>query len=322
MPRIGPGELLLKVVASGICGTDVLEWYRLPKAPRVLGHEVTGDIVAVGDGVVRYQAGDRAFVSHHVPCNSCSYCLKGYHTACHTLRTTNFDPGGFAEYIRAPQINVERGVYLLPPDLSYEEGTFIEPLGCCLRGQRLANIQPGDCVLIIGSGISGLLHIRLARARGAGSIIATDIDEARLQSARRSGADEVIHATEDVPARVRQINDHRPADRVIICTGALPAIRQALRSVDNGGRALFFAVPEPGVEVSIPITDFWRREVTVLTSYGAAPDLEAALELLRTHQIKVADLITHRLSLRDIAYGFQLVAHPQNSLKVIIEPHH
>src|SRR5512139_563440 len=204
-PRIGPAELLVKVLASGICGSDVMEWYRIKKAPRVLGHEIAGQIIEVGEGVKNYRVGDRVFVSHHVPCNTCHYCLNGHHTVCDTLRSTNFDPGGFAEYIRIPKINVDRGVFILPEEVSFEEGVFIEPLACVLRGQRLAGLHPGQTVLVIGSGISGLLHVALAGASGAGRVIATDISEYRLKAALQFGADECIHAKEDVPSRVRHI---------------------------------------------------------------------------------------------------------------------
>jgi len=151
MPEIGEEEILLKVMASGICGSDVLEWYRLPKAPRVLGHEATGVIEQVGKKVANLKVGDRVFVSHHVPCNTCIHCQKGHHTACETLHNTNYFPGGFAQYIKVPKINVQLGIYKLPNDMTYEEGTFIEPLACVARGQRLANIQKEDTVLIIGS---------------------------------------------------------------------------------------------------------------------------------------------------------------------------
>ncbi|MGZ6276835.1 MAG: alcohol dehydrogenase catalytic domain-containing protein [Syntrophales bacterium] len=135
-PKIGPGEMLIKVIASGICGSDVMEWYRIRKAPLVLGHEIAGEIAEIGEGVGRYKIGDRVFVSHHIPCNTCHYCLMGYHTASETLHTTNYDPGGFAEYIRVPKLNVDRGVFLLPEELSFEDGVFIEPLACVVRGQR------------------------------------------------------------------------------------------------------------------------------------------------------------------------------------------
>jgi len=182
-PHIGPGELLVKVQASGICGSDVMEWYRIKKAPLVLGHEITGEIVEVGKGVERYHVGERVFVSHHVPCNTCRYCLNDHHTACETLHTTNYDPGGFAEYLRVPPINVDRGVFLLPDEVSFEDGTFIEPLACVSRGQRLAGLFPSQTVLVLGSGISGLLHIALAKTSGAERIIATDVSDYRLRAA-------------------------------------------------------------------------------------------------------------------------------------------
>jgi L-iditol 2-dehydrogenase len=311
----------MKVMACGICGSDVLEWYRVKTAPRVLGHEATGEIVEVGEGVKRYHVGDRVFVSHHVPCGKCRYCLGGHETACETLHTTNYEPGGFAEYIRVPRINMEHGVYPLPDDLSFEEGTFIEPLGCVVRGQRLARVEKSNTVLILGSGVSGLLHLQLARVRGAGRVIATDVDEHRLKAAKRFGADAVINAKANVPEKLRQINEGRPADRVVVCTGAPSASRQALRCVDRGGTILFFAVPPPGVETPIPLVNFWRDEVSMITSYGAAPrDLEESLKLLTDRQINVQDLITHRLGLAEAGLGFKLVAGAKESLKVIIEP--
>lgn len=320
-PRIGPGELLMKVMACGICGSDVLEWYRVPKAPRVLGHEATGEIVEVGEGVKHYHAGERVFVSHHVPCGKCRYCLSGHETACETLHTTNYEPGGFAEYIRVPHINVEHGVYPLPDDLSFEDGTFIEPLGCVVRGQRLARVEKGDTVLVLGSGISGLLHVQLARVRGAERVIATDINEYRLNAAKKFGADVTIHAKGDVPEKLRQSNDGRLADKVIVCTGAASASRQALKCVDRGGTILFFAVPGPDVGIPIPVTDFWRNEISMMTSYGAAPrDLKESLELISERKVNVHDMITHRLSLAEAGLGFKLVASAGESLKVIIEP--
>src|SRR3989338_3365610 len=173
VPALGDKELLLKVDACGICGSDVMEWYRKKHAPKVLGHEVTGTIAAVGKEVTAYKVGDRVFVSHHVPCHTCSYCLAGHHTTCDTLRTTNFDPGGFAEYLRVPEINVERGTYLLPDSVSSTDGVFIEPLGCVLRGQRLMGLEPGNSVLVLGSGLSGLLHLKAAKVLGAGRLFAT-----------------------------------------------------------------------------------------------------------------------------------------------------
>jgi L-iditol 2-dehydrogenase len=321
VPEIGSGEVLVKVHASGICGSDVLEWYRIRKAPKVLGHEIAGEIVEVGAGVDRYKVGDRVFVSHHIPCNTCYYCLKGYHTACETLHTTNFDPGGFSEYLRAPRLNVDRGVFVLPDEVSYEEATFIEPLGCVLRGQRLVKLQPGDSVLILGAGISGLLHLATARALGAGRVMATDINEFRLKAAKDLGADAVWHAKEDIPALVRQVNNNRLVDLVIVCTGALSAFKQALNSVDRGGTVLCFATTEPGVDIPVPMNEFWRNEIKLMPSYGNSPyDAMVAIELIRAKRIPIQQMITHRLPMEQIGLGFQLVAGAADSIKVIIEP--
>lgn len=321
VPKISNGELLVKVIASGICGSDVMEWYRIKKAPLVLGHEIAGEVVEAGKGVERYKKGDRVFVSHHVPCNTCRYCLRGNHSVCDTLRTTNFDPGGFSEYIRVPEINVDRGVFLLPDSISFEDGSFIEPLACVLRGLKKSGMREGQRVLIIGSGISGLLFVQAVRALGGGRIIATDINDYRLNAALRLGADAIINAEEDVPSELKQVNDGLLADLVIICTGAPSAIAQALQSVERGGTVLFFAPAEPGVNIQIPLWDMWRNGITMTTSYAGAPsDIADAIELIAGRRLNVADMITHRLSLTETGFGFQLVAKAQDSIKVVIEP--
>ncbi|OGO43245.1 MAG: alcohol dehydrogenase [Chloroflexi bacterium RBG_16_60_22] len=322
VPEIGPGELLVRVIASGICGSDVMEWYRLDRAPLVLGHEIAGEVVEVGEGVTRYKAGDRVAVAHHVPCNTCRYCLAGNHTACETLRRTSFDPGGFAGYVRLPAINVDRGVFLLPDDVSYEEATFVEPLACVLRGQRRAGLRPGQSVLVIGSGISGLLHIQLARALGAGRITAVDISDYRLGAAKKLGADAVFPAGEFSPDKLRQENGSWLADLVIVSTGAAAAVGQALASVERGGTVLFFAPTGPGVTFPLSINNvFWRTDVTLTTSYAGAPaDYAAALELVRARRLPLGEMVTHRLGLGETGRGFALVAGAGESLKVIIEP--
>ena len=322
VPEIGPGELLRKVEASGLCGSDVMEGYRIQRAPTVLGHEVSGEVVQVGAGVDRYKEGDRMVVTHHVPCNACHWCLNNRHTACDTLHQTNFDPGGFSEYLRIPQINVDRGVFPIPDHVPYEEASITEPLACVYRGQKRANLQPGQNVLVLGSGLAGLLHINLARALGAGRIIATDMVDYRLQAARRLGADTAFPATEDVPARLREANDGRLADLVIVCTGALPALNQALQSVERGGTVLFFAPTEPGVSLPVSINDvFFRNDVTLTTTYAGAPaDLATALEMIGSGRVQVGQMISHRLGLAEAGLGFKLTAEAGDSLKVIIQP--
>ncbi|MFC1577347.1 zinc-dependent dehydrogenase [Candidatus Omnitrophota bacterium] len=321
-PRIKSGELLVRVEASGLCGTDVMEWYRIKKAPLVLGHEIAGEVVSAGDGVDRYKAGDRVAASHHVPCGKCHYCQRAHETVCDTLRETKFYPGGFSEFVRLPSINVASGVYRLPDEVSYEEATFIEPLACVLRAQRAAGVRAGDTVLVMGSGISGLLHIKLARANGASRIIATDVVEYRIKAAENSGADAAIPADRDVPGEIKKANGGRLADVVVVCAGAKTANVQALSCVDRGGTILFFASSKEDFDLPVSVNHlFWRNEITLTSSYAGSPqDHLDAMELIRSRKIDVKDMITHRLGLGDALEGFRLVARSGDSIKVIIEP--
>lgn len=321
IPKIDDDELLVKVMASGICGTDVMEWYRIKRAPLVLGHEISGFVEKAGKNAKNFKVGDRVMVSHHVPCMKCHYCLDNHHTACETLHKTNFDPGGFSEYVRIPKLNVELGTFKLPENVSFEEGTFIEPLGTVVRAQRLANLNKNDNLLVIGSGISGLMHIKLAKSKKIQKIIAIDINGYRLNAAKKFGADIVINANDDIASKIKEINENRLADLVIVCTSALSAAKQALNCVDKGGAILFFAVPKPDEKLELPINDFWKNEIKVMTSYGAAPDdLKESLELIKNKKIELCDMITHKLKFDEIGKGFQLVAEAKNSIKVIVEP--
>jgi len=327
-PSINPDEFLVRVKKSGICGSDVLEYYRLSKMERlgvdslILGHEIAGDIVEIGSEIKHYQVGDRVFVSHHVPCFECHYCKQGHHTACHLLHNTNFDPGGFAEYLRIPHINIEKkGVYVLDDDISYEDGVFIEPLACVCRAQRLADIKKGQTLLILGSGVSGLLHLKLALAKGVKKIITTDISRYRLNKALEYGAKATLNASEDITSKVKDLNDGRLPDVIIVCTGALSAAKQALKCVGPGTTIIFFAVPKPDINLEIPINDYWRNEVKLMTSYGAAPeDLDESYEWIKSRKIDPTELITHRYSLDKAQEAFQTVCEADKSLKVILEP--
>lgn len=304
-PAIGEGEILVKMMASGICGTDLMEWYRIKKAPRVLGHEMTGEIVESRSD--KFGIGQRVFVSHHVPCNTCKYCLSGNHTACETLHAGNYEPGGFSEFVRVPKINVENGTYVLPDNVSFEEGTMIEPLACVVRAQRIMDVRRGTTVLVMGSGVSGLLNIQLAKLKGA-TVIATDISEYRLNKAREFGADETLDANKMPDVK---------ADRVVMCTGAMPAFEKAFACMDRKAVMMLFAIPNRSIQV--PNEDFWRNEFSMVSSYGASPvDLEESLNLIRDGKVDVKSMITHKLKFEDIQTGFRIAAEARDSLKVIV----
>ncbi|MDO8494583.1 MAG: alcohol dehydrogenase catalytic domain-containing protein [Deltaproteobacteria bacterium] len=323
VPKIGAGELLVKIRSSGICGSDVTEWYRIKKQGKVLGHEVSGEVIAVGAGVKNFKEGDRIAASHHVPCYECHYCRFGNHTLCDTLRTTNFDPGGFAEVMRLPEINVRYGVYSLQKNVTFEQGTFIEPMACTLRAQRRANLRPGQTLLVIGSGLAGLLQIHLARAMGIEKIIATDINDKRLAAAKEFGATDTFRADEDnLLEKVRATNEGRLTDVVIACASKGNANEQALQLVERGGVVLFFALHSTEQFLNLPLHEFfWQKGATLMNSYAASPeDHRDSLQIIQSGKVQVEKLISHRLPLAEIGKGFELVYKAQDSLKVIIDP--
>jgi L-iditol 2-dehydrogenase len=316
-PEPGHKEILIKVLSCGICGSDTVEWYRLPRAPLVQGHEIGAEVVEIGKMVTKYQPGDRVFVAPKVPCMKCDYCKNGHYPVCSNVKERL--PGGFAEYVVVPEYLVENGTYLLPDQITYDQSTFIEPLACVVRAQHLAGVRRNQTVMVMGSGMSGLLHVKLAKTRHC-RVIATDIRNKKLEFADKMGADITLDAAENVPQRL-VAEKIGMADVVILCTSAVEAVDQAWQCVDKGGVIVFFAVPHPDVKVSIPINYFWTRETRIITSYYCGPpDIDAAINLIETGKIKVDDMITRRLPLQDVAEGFRMVMAGKESLKVIIHP--
>ena len=316
--RPGPREMLVKVLSCGICGSDVVEWYRLPRAPLVQGHEIGAEVVETGASVSRFKPGDRVFIAPKVPCGTCRYCRDGHFPQCSEIKERL--PGGFAEYILVPEALVEKGAYSLPEAISYDHSTFIEPLACVVRSQRLAGLEEGRSVLVLGCGMSGLLQIQLAKKKGC-VVAATDVVERKLEHAKSFGADLVLPAAGDVPGRAAEFFGQKP-DIVMLCVSAMPAVEQAWKCVDKGGAVVFFAVPGPEKAVTIPVNDFWTKEVRVLTSYYCGPpDIQEAMGLLAAGAVDVDRLITHRLPLDETARGFALVMAGDSAIKVIIKPH-
>ncbi len=316
-PVPGPHEMLVKILACGLCGSDIVEWYRLPRAPLVPGHEIGGEVVETGAAVKKFKPGDQVFIAPKIPCMQCRYCENGHFPVCPHVKERL--PGGFAEYVLVPQALLEEGAYLLPAEISSNRSTFIEPLACVVRAQNLARVKANQTVVLFGCGMSGLLHVKLGKYKNS-TIAAVDIRKERLDFATQMGADITLDATGNVPERLLAENG-RKADVVILCTSAMAAIEQAWQCVDKGGRIVFFAVPDPGQDVVVPINDFWMKEITILTSYYCGPpDIAQAIKLIETGSIKVDDMITHQLPLHDISKGFKLVMDGGKSVKVIIKP--
>lgn len=316
-PKPKHNEMLVKVISCGICGSDIVEWYRLPRAPLVQGHEIGAQVVAVGKSLKIYKPGDRVFIAPKVPCMKCFYCENGHYPQCSEVKERL--PGGFAEYILVPEILIKNGTYLLPENITYDQSTFIEPLACVVRAQRLAGMKKGQTVLVIGCGMSGLLNVKLARTKGC-KIIAADINKTKLEIALQMGADIAINAADNISERL-VAETGKKADVVFLCASADSAVEQAWLCVDKGGVIVLFAVPAPDKKVVVPINDFWMKEISIITSYYCGPsDIMEAMKLIEWHSVTVDDLITHRLPLTDIVKGFQLVTDGRKSIKVIIKP--
>ena len=317
-PLIKEKEVLVKMQACGICGTDVMEWYRKPSAPKVLGHEMSGKIVEIGNQVKHFKINDRVFVSHHVPCFDCYYCDNKRFSACNSLHTGNFFPGGFSEYIKIPEANVQFGTFILPEEMTYNEAAMIEPMACAVAGQNSLDIEKEETVIIIGSGISGLSHIQLAKNKGA-KVIATDISNYRIEQAINFGANFSFNADKINIGQIKKINNGRLADKVIVCSGSMSAVEDSFKYIDKKGKMLFFAVPSSNI--SLPSTDLWRNEISLFFSYGAATDdIQATIELYKEKKVNFKDMITHKFPLSKITEGFKLVEQAKESIKVVVNP--
>jgi L-iditol 2-dehydrogenase len=327
-PLIGPGELLVKVAACGICNTDVKKiTANLLPPPRVYGHETAGTVVEVGSGVDRFKPGDRVAVFHHVPCRHCFYCEHRLYAQCPTYKkvgvTAGFEPagGGFAEYVRVMDWITARGVQKIPDGISFEEATWLEPLNTCLKAVRVAKVSPGEQALVFGQGPIGLLFLLLARREGA-RVIVSDVMEERLARSREFGAAVCLNASEvNVVEAVRPLSAGRGVDLAIVAAAVPALISQALDAVRPGGRVLLFAQTDRTERVPIPTAPLCMDEKQLLGSYSADWELQPeCMRLVFDRLLPLRSLITHRFPLAEIDSAIRLAANPRpDSLKIIVE---
>jgi L-iditol 2-dehydrogenase len=308
-PTIGPGELLLKVAAVGLCGSDIDKVTHEAVPPgTVLGHEVVGTIADLGEGVENFRIGERVVVAHHVSCEECHYCERGSFSKCSLFRSTNLHPGGFAEFVRVPEPNVRLAAFAIPDDISYERIVFTEPLACCVRAIERARLQPGDIVLIIGMGTIGLLFAQLAKLQGA-KVFGSDPLADRLELALDLGADVVINPSLDpIEDIVREATEGRGVDTIISTVASQPVLDQALSLVRDGGMIHFFAGKRGGLSVTVDINELYEREVGIMTSYSSSPRaLREAFRLIVEGEVRTEELISHRLPLSEVLEGVRLM---------------
>ncbi|MGQ9459860.1 MAG: zinc-dependent dehydrogenase [Candidatus Bathyarchaeaceae archaeon] len=319
-PKIGPDEILVEMKACGICGSDLMEWYLKNRAPLVIGHEPSGIIVEVGNKVEDFKVGERVFVHHHVACLTCHYCLRGDYTMCEKFRQTHIQPGGFAEYFRVPAPNLQIDTLKIPDNISFEEATLIEPFACCVRALTKCKVQPGDTVVIIGAGPSGIIHVMLSRNLGASQIIVSDLVKYRLEAAKRFGADLAINPrSESLAEKVRETTDGRGADMVVVTAPDVEALLEGMNVCRKGGTLCVFAPTSPNEYMRVSSHRLFFSEIKLIPSYSTSHvETRTALKLISSGRIRAKELITHRFPLSRIGDAFKTAAKGNECLKVVV----
>ncbi len=327
VPKIGPGELLVRVHTCGICGTDLKKISSgSHSAPRIFGHETSGVVAAVGEGVSQFKQGDRVVVFHHIPCGGCYYCRHKTFAQCETYKkvgcTAGFEPsgGGFAEYVRVMDWIVDHGTVRIPDGVSFEQACFVEPVNTCMKGIETLQLMPGESVLVIGQGPIGIMLSTLAKRSGA-RVITSDLYPERLTISKSFGLENGIDASRaDTVKTVREQTEDRGADAAIVAVGGNGLIRAAMDAVRPGGRVLLFAQTVRG-EATIDPAAVCVDEKRLLGSYSASVELqEDSVRFVMGREMNLEGLISHRFSLSDSVEALKLAARPQpDSMKIVIQ---
>ncbi|MGQ9538507.1 MAG: zinc-dependent dehydrogenase [Candidatus Bathycorpusculaceae bacterium] len=320
IPKIDREEVLVEMKACGICGSDLMEWYLKTRAPLVLGHEPSGVIVEKGINVEGFDIGDRVFVHHHVACLKCHHCLRGDFTLCQQFHETNIFPGGFAEYFRVPSQNLKLDTLKIPRGVSFEEATFIEPVGCCLRALKKCGVRKGDMVAVIGAGATGIIHTALSKIFGAEKTIVSDLVDFRLKYAEKFGADVTANPNRvDLTEVVMAETNGKGVDLAVVTAPSLEAYKTALSICRRGGSLCVFAPTSPGEFLEISPKQLFFNELQIIPSYSTSHvETREALELIKTGKIRVKELITHRFTLEETAKAFKTALEDKESLKVLV----
>jgi L-iditol 2-dehydrogenase len=328
VPEIGTGEILVRVHTCGICGTDLKKIATgSHSAPRIFGHETSGVVAKVGEGVQKFSIGDRVVVFHHIPCGECFYCRHKTFAQCATYKkvgcTAGFEAsgGGFAEYVRVMDWIVEKGTVRIPDGVSFEQACFLEPVNTCIKGIETLRLQAGETVLVMGQGPIGLILATLAKRAGA-RVITSDLHAARLTMASSFGLNLTIDASKtDAVQTVRGMTEGRGADAVILAVGGNALVRPAMDAARPGGRVLLFAQTVHG-EATIDPAAVCVDEKALLGSYSASVELqEESVRFVMNHEMDLERLISHRFPLQNSVEALKLAAHPQpDSMKIVIQP--
>ncbi|MFP3984869.1 MAG: zinc-dependent dehydrogenase [Candidatus Bathyarchaeia archaeon] len=320
LPKIGTSEILVEMKACGVCGSDLMEWYLKTRVPLVLGHEPSGTVVKAGSKVKKFEEGDRVFAHHHVPCLTCHYCRHGAYTLCEQFGKTRLEPGGFAEYFKVPALNLQIDTLKIPHELSFEEATLIEPIGCCIRALDKCNIKTSDSAVVVGAGPSGITFTNLLRIFGASQIIVTDFVDYRLKTAKSLGADLTINPeSESLIDLVKKATDGRGADIVIVTAPNVNAYLAGLELCRKGGTLCIFAPTQAEDFMRLSPNKLFFSEIKLVPSYSTSHiETQTALELLQARRIDTKKLITHRFPLSKISDAFQVATRSKECIKVVV----
>ncbi len=327
VPEIGEGEVLFRVAACGICGTDIKKiQHGFIQPPQILGHELSGTVVKTGPGVTRFKPGDRVVAFHHIPCGECFYCERKLFSQCAVYKktglTAGFDPngGGFGQYVRAMPRIVERGMIPLPPGVSFEDATFVEPVNTCLKAVHKARVAPGETVLVVGQGPIGMLLAILARLEGATVYTSDPLAGRRAASARFGAAESFNPRTVNLTEEIRARTSGRGADAVLLAVPNPASVVEALAIARPGGRVLLFAHNDPVLRLEFPAAAIGVEEREILGSYSASLDeQEKSAALIFDGRLPLGEMISDRFPLERIGDALHLAAHPgENTLKVLV----
>jgi L-iditol 2-dehydrogenase len=316
----GPGELLVKIVTCGLCGSDVTEWYMAPRVPVVLGHEPAGEVVAVGEGVSDFKVGDRVALHHHMPCMVCDICRHGNYGSCPQFKKTRLYPAGMAEYVRVPREIVAGDVLKLPDSLPYEAGSLIEPIACVVRALDRSNVHVGDRVIVMGAGFNGVVAAMLAPHWGADKVAVLDRTPIRLERVQKLGIDTFNVDDADLQAQISEWSNGLGPHVVIITPSKIPAIQQGFDLAGIGATVMLYGPPSPDDKWPLDVNKAFFKEIDIRSSYSAGPhDTRRTLSLLQNHVINWEALITHRFPLEQASDAWHLTKAAGDSLKVVVE---
>lgn len=323
IPEISDNEVLIKMLACGLCGTDIQKIRGdTVNKPTVLGHEVVGEIVKKGKNVSKFEIGDRVITAIHVPCFTCHYCNKGHYTICEQFRTNNIDPGGFAEFIRIPKLHLNHLTHKVSNNVTDEEATLIEPIACCLHGLKQADIRPNDSVLIMGAGTIGILHAQLAKIKGANKVIVSDMSKFKLQKALNVGCDYAINIKEkNIIDEVNKITDGQGVDVIVIAAGVSSLVADAVNMVRRAGKIIVFSGFDKNKLVTLDVSRFFKDEISIIGTYSVTPyEFPEALDLLEKRKLNTKEMITHVYPLNKLSEAIDISTNPEQPvLKVIIK---